>query len=68
MLRNFQNQAVGAVLGFERIENGRQMALELHVDNGAHDLGDATDLVSCCGHELLSFEYSVRERPSCCVR
>ena len=32
------------------------MALELHVDDGADDLGDATDLVSCCGHELLSFE------------
>ena len=51
MLGDFQHQAVVAVLGFERIENGRQVAFELHVDDGAHDLGDATDLVSCCGHE-----------------
>ena len=56
MLGDFEHQTVAAVLGFQRIENGRQVALELHVDNGAHDLGDATALVSCCGHELLSFE------------
>jgi hypothetical protein len=61
MLRDFQNQADAAILGFQRIENGRQLALELHIDNGAHNLGDPTDLVSCCGHELFSFEYSVRE-------
>ncbi|MGY4300298.1 hypothetical protein ACVWXN_008393 [Bradyrhizobium sp. i1.4.4] len=51
MLRNFQHEADVAVPGFQRIENGGQVALELHVDDGAHDLGDATDLVSCCSHE-----------------
>jgi peptide chain release factor 1 len=66
MLGDFEHEADASVPGFQRIENGRQVALELHVDNGAHDLGDATDLVSCCGHELLSFEIFVLERPSGC--
>jgi hypothetical protein len=26
------------------------MALELHVNDGAHDLGDPADLVGCCSH------------------
>lgn len=51
MLRNFQHEADVAVLGLQRIENGRQVALELHVDDSAHDLGDATDLLSGCGHD-----------------
>ena len=51
MLRNFEHEAVAAVLGFQRVENGRQMALELHVDDGADDLGDASGLVGCCGHD-----------------
>ena len=50
MLRDFEHEAVAAVLGLQRIENRRQMAFELHVDDGAHDLGDATDLVGCCSH------------------
>ena len=69
MLRNFQHEADAAVFGFQRIENGRQVAFELNVDDGAHDLGDATDLVSCCSHEAL-LRNSVLEQPSfgSCVR
>ena len=36
--------------------DGRQVAFELHVDDGAHDLGDATDLVGCCSHVTVSFD------------
>jgi len=32
------------------------VALELHVDDGAHDLGNATDLVGCCSHSIISFD------------
>ena len=44
MLGDFEHQAVAAVLGLERVENGREVAFELHVDDGADDLGDATGL------------------------
>ena len=52
MLRDFEHQAVAAVLGLERVQNGRQMAFELHVDDGADDLGDASGLVGWCSHKL----------------
>ena len=43
MLRDFEHQAVAAVLGLERVQDRRQVAVELHVDDGADDLGDASD-------------------------
>ena len=33
------------------------MAFELHVDDGADDLGDASGLVGRCSHKTLSFEF-----------
>ena len=41
MLGNLEHQAIAAVLGLDGVENGRQMAFELHVDDGADDLRDA---------------------------
>ncbi len=38
MLGDFEHQAVAAVVGLERIENLRQFAVELHVDDGARHL------------------------------
>ncbi len=52
MLGDFEHQAVVAVLGFERIQNRRQVALELHVDDGADHLGDASDLIGCGSHDV----------------
>ena len=51
MLGDFKNEAVAAVLGFERIQDLRQVAVELHVDYGAHDLPDAAyrAVGNCCG-------------------
>src|SRR5260221_5217806 len=57
MLRDLEHQTVAAVLRLERVENGRQMSLELHVDHGADDLRDASGLVGGCSHETLSFEF-----------
>ena len=45
VLGDFEHQAVALVLGLERIENRRQVILEMHVDDGADDLGDASDFV-----------------------
>ncbi len=40
MLGNFQNQAIAAIVGFQRVQNFRQMPVELHVHDGAHNLND----------------------------
>jgi len=40
MLRNFEHQAVAMVVGFERVEDFRQMPVEFHVDDRADDLRD----------------------------
>ena len=40
MLGDFENQAVAVVLGFERVQDLRQMTVELDVDDGADDLRD----------------------------
>ena len=50
MLGDFEHQAVALVLGLQRVENRRQVVLELHVDDGADDLGDASDFA---GHHVL---------------
>ena len=51
MLRHLEDEALALVLGVERIEDRRQIALELHVDDGADDLGDGADGV--LGHAQL---------------
>jgi hypothetical protein len=53
MLRDLEHQAVALVLGLERVENRRQMPFELHVDDGADDLGDVSDWIGH-GWSLLS--------------
>ena len=40
MLGNFQDQSVLDALNFERVENWRDFAFELNIDDGADDLGD----------------------------
>ena len=57
MLRHFEHQAIAAVLGLDRVQDGGQMPLELHVDDGADDLRDASGLVGGCGHKTISFEF-----------
>ncbi len=52
MLGDFKHQTVSAVPGFDRVQNRRQVSLELHVDDGADDLRNASGLVCGCGHKL----------------
>ena len=59
MLGDLEHQAVAGVLGLDRIENGRQMAFELHVDDSADDLRDVSGLIGGCGHKTLSFEFVI---------
>ncbi len=56
MLRHFENEAIALVLRFQRIEDRRQIALELHVDDGADDLRDTSGLISF-GHVVLLLGY-----------
>ena len=42
LLGHFEHEAVAAVRGLERVQDLRQVAVELHVDDGADDLRDAT--------------------------
>ncbi len=44
MLRYLENQAVAMVLGFQRIQNRRQMSVELYVDDRAHYLANLANL------------------------
>ena len=53
MLGDLEHQALALVLGLQRVEDRRQVAVELHVDDGADDLGDASDYVGCGGHCLF---------------
>ena len=56
MLRDFKDQAVAAIVGFERVEDFRQIAVEFHIDDGANDLRDAARARVGCGvrHALSS--------------
>ena len=49
VLSNFEHETVAVVVGFERVQDGRQMAVELDVHNGAHNLGNTAGLGLCHG-------------------
>ncbi len=44
MLGNFEHEARAVIGGFERVQDLREMILELHVHDGADDLRDASDI------------------------
>ena len=62
MLGDFEHQAVALVLGLQRVQDRRQVALELHVDDGADDLGDLSDCVGAWWPCLSSLPRSLSER------
>ncbi len=43
MLRHFQDERLAVVLGVQRVQDRRQDAVELHVDDGARNLRDLAD-------------------------
>jgi hypothetical protein len=51
MLRHLEHQPLALVLGVERVQDRGQLALELHIDHGAQDLGDLADGIT--GHDEL---------------
>ncbi len=51
MLRHLEHQAITLVLGLQCVEDRRQMIVEVHVDDGADDLGDTSDCI--CHHGPL---------------
>ena len=54
VLGDFEHQTVAAVLGLERVQDRRQVIFELHVDDGADDLGDLSNCIGRShGHVLL---------------
>ncbi len=55
MLRDFEHEAVAAIRRLERVENLRQMLLELHVDDGADDLRDPPSGLVAHIHHTSSF-------------
>src|SRR6185312_1807398 len=66
MLGDFEHKPVTTVLGLDRIQNGRQMSLELHVNDGADDLRDASGLVGGCSHENSLLRILNLKRPLTC--
>ena len=44
LLRDFEHEAIALVGGLQRVEDRRQLAFEMDVDDGADDLGDVSDI------------------------
>ena len=49
VLGDFEHQPFALVFGFQRVQDLRQVPLELHVDDGADDLRDLSDGVGLGG-------------------
>ena len=50
MLGDLEDQAIALIVGLQRVQDRRQMPIELHVNDGADHLGDASLLVGfACG-------------------
>ena len=62
MLGDLEHQAGAVVDRFERVEDRRQVAVELDVDDGADHLGDAAGGIRNIRHFLSSFNHSSRMR------
>jgi hypothetical protein len=50
MLRNLEDKTIAVVGRLKRVEDGGQLAVELHVDDGADHLGDAAGGVGDISH------------------
>ena len=59
LLGDFEHELVAIVVGRQRVENGRQVAVELDVDDGADHLGDAAGGVRDIGHWCSSSYCSI---------
>jgi hypothetical protein len=48
VLSHFEDQALAIVVGLKRVQDLRQVIFELHVHDGADDLGDFADCIVPC--------------------
>ena len=65
VLRDLEHQALALVRGFQRVQDLGQVAVELHVDDGAHHLADLADLVrSHCSVVLVHAELAKTQSAS----
>ncbi len=55
VLGDLEHEAIALVRRLERVENCRQMTVELHVDDGARDLANATNLICHFRLQQMSF-------------
>ena len=56
MLRHLENQAIALIVDVKGVQNRRKLALELHVHDRAHDLGDPAHRVARRHLALLPLE------------
>ncbi len=56
LLRHFEDQRAAGVVDGQRVQDLRQFTVEMDIDDGADDLGDAADAVS--GH-VQQYPYSI---------
>ena len=56
VLRDLEHEPIAVVLGLERIQNLRQVTVELHVDDGARHLAEFANVV--CHFRLQQMSFS----------
>ncbi len=62
MLGNFEHEAIAVIGRLQRIENGRQIAVELHVDDGADHLRDSAGGIRDIRHFDVLISHFPRRR------
>ncbi len=63
VLRDFEHEALALVLRLQRVQDFRQMPVELYVDDGADDLRDFSGCVRChCSSSYLNLRALPRRR------
>ena len=67
LLGDLENEAMAVVVGLEGVEDGRQVAVELHVDDRADHLGDTPDGIRLMGHCLVLVSSSLSCRAGATV-
>src|SRR5690606_11773930 len=68
VLRDFENEALAVVLSLERVQDGRQVIVELDVHNGANHLTDLADNIAHTVYPCFACGEAARHFPSSCLR
>ncbi len=68
VLRDFENEALAIVLRLKRIQDGRQVTVELDVHNGANHLTDLADNIAHTVYPCFACREAADGFPSSCLR